>query len=46
MLSTTATPVAPPSAAERAIISRVVDAAPPLRPTVVAEIAALFGGAR
>lgn len=40
-----AAPIAPPSPAEREIISRVVDSAPPLRPALVAELSALFGGA-
>lgn len=40
-----AAPLAPLSSEERAIVSRVVDTAPPLRPALVAEIAALFGGA-
>jgi len=35
---------APLSPEERAIVSRVVDVAPPLRPALVAEVAALFGG--
>ncbi|WP_258524541.1 hypothetical protein [Microbacterium sp. SMR1] len=40
-----AAPLAPLSPDERAIVARVVDAAPPLRPALIAEIAALFGGA-
>lgn len=36
-------PLTPLSDAERAIVSRVVDTAPPLRPAVVSEIAALIG---
>lgn len=34
----------PLSAEERAVISRVVDPAPPLRPALVAELSALFTG--
>ncbi|MBP5802384.1 hypothetical protein J2D78_09845 [Microbacterium maritypicum] len=36
----------PLSLEERAVVSRVVDAAPTLRPATVAEISALLGGAR
>lgn len=36
-------PIAPLSPDERAVVARVVDAAPPLRPGLVAEIAALIG---
>lgn len=44
-MATTATPSVPPlSADERAIISRVVDSAPPLRPGIVAELSALLTG--
>lgn len=35
--------LAPPSQAEREIIRRVVDPAPPLRPALVAELRALMG---
>ena len=38
--------LAPLSPEVRAVISRVVDSAPPLRPATVADLAALFGGAR
>lgn len=41
----TTVPPAPLSPAEVAIVARVVDTAPPLRPTAVAELSALFGGA-
>lgn len=44
MLPTHPAPIAPPTPAERAIITRVVDPAPPLRPAVVAELSALFTG--
>lgn len=37
--------IAPLSSDERAVIACVVDAAPPLRPAVVSELAAIFGGA-
>ncbi|WP_194411411.1 hypothetical protein [Microbacterium cremeum] len=40
-----AAPVPPLSVDERVVISRVVDSAPPLRPALVAELAAIFGGA-
>ncbi|WP_275562774.1 hypothetical protein [Microbacterium aoyamense] len=39
-------PLAPLSLEERAIISRVVDDAPPLRPAIVSDLAALFAGVR
>lgn len=45
-MAPTAPPLAPPSPAEREIISHVVDTAPPLRPALVAELSALFAGAR
>ena len=35
--------ISPLSPAERDIVARVVDAAPTLRPTVVAELSALIG---
>lgn len=38
-------PIAPLSPDEREIVARVVDAASPLRPAVVAELAALLGNA-
>lgn len=39
-------PLLPLSPDERSVITRVVDAAPPLRPAIVEEIAALLGGSR
>lgn len=36
-------PIAPLSPEERAIVARVVDVAPPLSSTVVAEVATLLG---
>lgn len=38
-------PIVPLTALEREVVARVVDTAPPLRPTAVAELSALFGGA-
>lgn len=35
-------PLLPLSADERAVVARVVDSAPPLRPAVVAELSALI----
>lgn len=44
-MATTATPSVPPlSVDERAVIARIVDQAPPLRPAVVAELSALITG--
>lgn len=40
-----AAPIAPLSEDERRVVSRVVDSAPPLRPALVADLAALFGRA-
>lgn len=44
-MAASAAPIAPLSSDERAIVSRVVDAAPPLRPALVSQLAAIFGGA-
>lgn len=42
----TAAPLSPLSPEERSVVSRVVDAAPPLRPPAVAEVATLLGRPR
>lgn len=42
----TSVPLLPLSLEERRVVTPIVDNAPPLRPAIVEEIAALLGGAR